>query len=119
MRPTTYLSGLFKKEIFLFKGNQMATSMIISGVVIIIQGLFPFFMYDLPLQRKMDIDEFVRNSSLLQPKIERVSRMKMAGFDDENNNPNEKIKPYRSLSAAYTVMLQLCRPEVRDLHRMF
>ena len=97
----------------------MATSMIISGVVIIIQGLFPFFMYDLPLQRKMDIDEFVRNSSLLQPKIERVTRMNMAGFDDENNNPNGKIKPYRSLSAAYTVMLQLCRPEVRDLHRMF
>ena len=67
----------------------------------------------------MDIDVFVRNSSLLLPKIERVTRMKMAGFDDENNNPNEKIKSYWSLSAAYTVMLQLCRPEVRDLHRIF
>ena len=65
----------------------------------------------------MDIDVFVRNSSLLLPKIViRVTRMKMAGFDDENNNPNEKIKPYWSLSAAYTVMLQLCRPEIRDLH---
>ena len=47
--------------------------MIISGVAMIIQGMFPFFMYDLPIQRKMDIDEFVRNSSILQPKIERHS----------------------------------------------
>ena len=63
---------LLNSDIF-FPGNQMTTGMIISGTVMIIQGLFPFFMYDLPMQRKMDIEEFVRNSSLMQPKIERHS----------------------------------------------
>ena len=64
-------------------------------------------MYDVPFQRKMDVDELVLDCDNSRKRS--VKRYKTEG---ETN-----IIPYRDLSAAYTVMLQLCKPELRDFHR--
>ena len=87
-------------------GAIFASTLILAGSVMITQGLIPFFLYDLPFQRKMDVNELVLDYN---SKKRSVKRYKTGG---ESN-----VIPYRDLSAAYTIMLQLCKPELRDFHR--
>ena len=72
-----------------------------------ILGVLPFFLYDLPFQREMDVNDLVLDDD---PKKRSMKRYK-------TENENNIIIPYRDLSAAYTIMLQLCKPELRDFHR--
>ena len=72
-----------------------------------IVGVLPFFLYDLPFQREMDVNDLVLDDD---PKKRSMKRYK-------TENENNIIIPYRDLSAAYTIMLQLCKPELRDFHR--
>ena len=93
----------------------------------------------------MDIDELVLSNN---PRTRSVRRYKnketqtimlkvKASGNEKNNNrssnkddnlglkegPSERdvtgLWPYRSLSAAFTVMLQLCKPDCRDFHRSY
>ena len=73
----------------------------------LILGVLPFFLYDLPFQREMDVNDLVLDDD---PKKRSMKRYK-------TENVNNIIIPYRDLSAAYTIMLQLCKPELRDFHR--
>jgi hypothetical protein len=89
-----------------------------ASIVMIAQGLVAFFTYDLPFQRKMDLQELVLSND---PKNRSVKSYKPTPEFNSNDGPNEhelhKTIPYRNLSAAFTVMLHLCNPEVRDFHR--
>ncbi len=91
----------------------------------------------------MDIDELVlsnnpRTRSVRRYKNKETIMLKVKASGNEKNNnrssnkadnlgleegPSERdvtgLWPYRSLSAAYTVMLQLCKPEYRDFHRSY
>lgn len=81
---------------------------IAAAIVMICQSLLPFFMYDLPFQRKLDVEDFVLH---YDPK--RRATEAVPWFRPQQS----QIIPYRNLSAAFTVMLQLCKPELRDFHR--
>ena len=78
----------------------------------------------------MDIDELVlstnprsRSVRHYKPKDANIVRFKKSKskISIENQGPSERdvlgLWPYRSLSTAYTVMLQLVKPEYRDFHR--
>ena len=113
-----YLALKQTKGWFMSHGVRLSISLILSASVMIFQGLFPFFMYDLPFQRQMDIDDFVLNNNLQEKETVRYCRYKVYCKPGVDSVEEERtIIPYRSLSAAYTVMLQLCRPDVRDFHR--
>ena len=70
----------------------------------------PFFMYDLPFQRIMDLDDLVLN---VDRHGRKVQRFKECRYGEEVY----QVIPYRNLSAAFTTMLDLCDPNVRDFHR--
>lgn len=91
--------------------TRLCTSLALSGVLMIIQGLLPFFLYDLPFQRKMDVDELVLSDDTKVRTVKRYKDLSALA------RPVDHVIPYRNLSAAYTVMLQLVKPEIRDYHR--
>ena len=70
----------------------------------------PFFMYDLPFQRIMDLDDLVLS---FDSHGRKVQRFKECRYGDKVY----QVIPYRNLSAAFTTMLDLCDPYVRDFHR--
>ena len=74
------------------------------------QSLLPFFMYDLPFQRVMDLDDLVLSHSQDGRKVQRFKECRYG-------EQVYQVMPYRHLSAAYTTMLSLCDPYYRDFHR--
>lgn len=90
----------------------ISSILFISAIVMILQNLLPFFIYDLPFQREMDVDDFVL---CFDPKAPRT--LSVMAWHNNNEPKSRKIVPYRDLSAAYTVMLHLVKPELRDFHR--
>lgn len=90
---------------------EISILLLISATIMVVQNLLlPFCMYDLPFQRQMDVDDFVL---CFDPKAPRTVR----SWRNNNDGESRKIIPYRDLSAAYTVMLFLVKPELRDFHR--
>ena len=87
-----------------------ALALAMAAMVLVIQSLLPFFMYDLPFQRAMDLDELV---VCYDQKGRKVQRFKECKYGDQTYS----VLPYRSLSAAFTAMLYLCDPGIRDFHR--
>lgn len=83
--------------------RSMIFNVLAVGIWMNIQGLLPFIMYDLPFQRRMDVDDLILHDDTKTRSVNRYRQI--------------DVIPYRDLSAAYTVMLQLCKPEVRDFHR--
>ncbi len=88
----------------------LSYAMIISGLVMAFQNLLPFFMYDMPFQRKLDVDDFV-----LSYNTKMRAKQKVIWYNRDEYHLD--LVPYRELSAAFTLMLQLCKPELRNLHR--
>jgi len=93
------------------EGVRIAALFVTSAFVQFITGLLPFFLSDLPFQRRLYMDDFLFND------------LKRSDDIDPNNNEemaemaNRRMASVKYPCAAKSLMLRLCRPEVREFHR--
>ena len=89
------------RNFMMSEGPVIAILFVMSSLVQLITGILPFLLHDLPFQRLLYLDDCLFND--------------LATRVEANNNQPVHIKKYPC--SAKSLMLNLCRPEVREFHR--
>jgi len=114
------------RDFMVAEGVRIAALFVTSALVQFLTGILPFYLSDLPFQRRLYMDDFLFND------LKRTDNFEVSDSDrtdkrsdnlevDPNNNEviraNKRMASVKYPCAAKSLMLRLCRPEVREFHR--